>query len=165
MRRTIMLALILTTTGLVIVQRTANGQEAAVVQQMVAGEGEAGDCVICHEDCPEGWHLAAPAGTYSIPAVWTRNGGVHLNGECFTGSCATKHGPACTSGSNLAAADVQALRKSILKRDPQAIRSLIAAHPKNMVHNGARSAVQLMNCSGQVIAHLPLSATLSAQIG
>jgi hypothetical protein len=55
----------------------------------------------------------------------TRNGGVHLDGQRRSGSCATKHGPPCEE-QTFAAADVEELRLAILHENARAIRSAVA---------------------------------------
>lgn len=121
-----------------------------------------GDCVICHEDCPEGYHLAANQG-FSLKKVWNRNGGAHLDWECRTGSCETKHGPeGCTGG--VVYNDVKELRNAIRNNDVQTLHALIAEHPDNILPNFDRAAVQLANCEGELYAHFPANAELLGRL-
>jgi hypothetical protein len=115
-------------------------------------------CVQCHEDCPVGWHLAANAGTYTLPVNWYRNGGAHLDGLCRSGTCSTKHGPQdCEEPPPFAAID-----RAIMNRDGGEVRRLVESHSKYLAVNVDRGAIQVSNCTGHVVAHIPIDSNLLA---
>jgi hypothetical protein len=114
-------------------------------------------CVQCLEDCPVGWHLAANAGTYTLPVEWYRNGGAHLDGLCRSGTCQTMDGPSdCKEPDNFAAVDLKALDQAVASRNPAELRRLVGFHSRYPAFNSERGAIQLSNCIGQIIAHMPV---------
>jgi hypothetical protein len=88
-----------------------------------------------------------------------RNGGPHNDYQCRSGTCATKHGPACEGGT-LALADLRSLRAAVATNDVQRIIDMLSAHPSQVTVNHHRSAVQVADCTGDVVAHLPLEASV-----
>lgn len=52
------------------------------------------------------------------------------------------------------------LRGSIEAKDVQAVRDLLANHTQSTALNVERSAVQVLNCEGAVIAHFPVGQKL-----
>ncbi|MDE2764440.1 MAG: hypothetical protein OXK74_16930 [Gemmatimonadota bacterium] len=132
-------------------QAPNNGVAEAVAMSMVGP-----DCIFCDddEDCPDGQHEAWEA--HMFPN-FTRNGGVHISKPCFPGSCWTKHGPACGPGGGpLRMVDMDRLRGSIEAKDVHAVKDLLANHTQSAALNVERSAVQVMDCEGAVIAHFPV---------
>ena len=84
--------------------------------------------------------------------------------QCFPGTCDTKHGPECTEnpdgGGMFTMVDMDRLRGSIEAKDVQAVKDLLADHTQSTALNVERSAVQVMNCEGTVIAHFPVGQKL-----
>ena len=121
---------------------------------------DAGDCIFCSTyGCPGGEHDAWE----TFLENFTRNGGVHLDMECKSGTCWTMHGPACPDpdgGGTFAMVDMDRLRGSIEAKDVQAVKDLLADHTQSTALNVERSAVQVMNCEGAVIAHFPVGQKL-----
>ena len=93
---------------------------------------------------------------------YTRNGGVHLSQPCFPLSCAVKHGPSCGRGEEetFAMVDMDRLRGSIEAKDVQTVKDLLASHTQSTALHLERSAVQVIDCVGAVIAHFPVSQDL-----
>lgn len=121
-------------------------------------DGETGPCVICHEDCPIGEHVAANDG-FSAPLlpIWHRNGGAHNGLQCLTGSCATKHGPDTCGGAMLLERDLRELEEAAARDQTDRIEVLLRRYPVSLVHNVRRNAMQVFDCQGTVMAHIPLS--------
>lgn len=114
------------------------------------------DCVHCDEsECPFGEHDAWDVETF-IP-YWHRNGGAHPPSQpCFTGFCDAKHGPPGCGGGFLMA-DAEAFRSALLRDDVAGVRQLLAEFSEGATLNVERSAVQLVDCHGAVIAHMPVT--------
>lgn len=110
--------------------------------------------VYCHEDCEPGSHNALDL--VSTPANATGNGGVHLDGQCRSGSCDTMHGPLCEERQMFAAADVEAVRLAILYEDAQAIRAAVATDGSPFHLSADRKAIQVADCTGEFVAHFPV---------
>lgn len=137
-------------------QHTGDGTAEAVAMSM-AGT----DCVFCDEDaCPGGSHDAWEP-TIADPN-YTRNGGVHLDYECYPGTCSTMHGPRCGGSPDpfddpvIAMVDMDRLRGSIEANDVQAVKDLLASHTESTALNIERSAVEVTDCRGAVVAHFPV---------
>jgi len=124
----------------------------------------------CYEgslvDCQSGYHDAY--NQWGIDANAMRNGGAHPSppNNCFEGYCPNKHGPMCdgSGGPDFAAADLEAVRLAIRDGDAANLRIMLAAHPTRTNLNVAREAVQITDCFGSVIAHLPTSTALVREI-
>lgn len=118
------------------------------------------DCdVDCGENhCAGGWHEAWE----TTPAFyfWHRAGGVHLNEQCEEGTCATTHGPECAVGG----LELERLRTSIVAGETAAIAAIARANPSQVTINERRSAIQIANCRGEVVVHLPMSAALTSAV-
>ena len=56
--------------------------------------------------------------------------------------------------------DMDQLRGSVETEDAQAVKSLLANHTESTALNVERSAVQVMDCEGTVIAHFPIGKKL-----
>ena len=121
-------------------------------------------CVICHEDCPVGEHVAANGG-YSLPLNWRRNGGAHNGFACLAGSCATKHGPEGCSGGMLQRGDVESLERAVLAGSVSEVEGLIQRFPENIALNTERGAVQVRDCTGGLIAHFPVDPDIASSLG
>jgi hypothetical protein len=129
---------------------------------------DAGDCIFCANGgeaeadwCQVGWHDAWEP--VLIEPNFTRNGGAHYSRKCFRYTCDVRHGPACTDangGGTFTMVDMDRLRGSIEARDGQAVKYLLANHTQSTALNVERSAVQVMNCEGTVIAHFPVGQKL-----
>jgi len=126
-------------------------------------EADGGPCVLCHEDCPEGEHVAADGG-YTLPLNWKRNGGAHGGYACMSGSCATKHGPEGCGGGMLQKSDVANLERALLAGADAEVDRLLKHFPDNIELNGTRSAVQVRDCTGGLIAHLPAGLDIVASL-
>lgn len=144
-------------------QAPSDGAAEAVAMPMV----DADDCIFCidiHPDCEAGEHQAWEAVAFPN---YTRNGGVHNSKPCFPGSCDTKHGPACPpreGGGHFAMVDMEQLRGSIKAKDARAVKDLLADYAHSTALNVERSAVQVINCQGAVIAHFPVGQKLLHQV-
>ena len=144
-------------------QAPSNGVAGAVDMAMPMADQ---DCIACEplpDYCPDGWHDAWE----TIPRLrnYTRNGGVHPIGppeeQCFPGTCDEKHGPACSDGGGMfAMVDMDRLRGSIEQKNVQAVKDVLANHTLSTALNVERSAVQVMDCEGAVIAHFPVGQKL-----
>jgi hypothetical protein len=118
------------------------------------------------EACEEGEHDAFDS---AMPSTWNavRNGGAHVTQPlCRTGTCATHHGPLPCLIVELPGVDVLAtIQKALISDDAPVIARLISAAPKRIVLNVSRSALQVVGCSGGIVAHMPVSADLMAKVG
>lgn len=107
----------------------------------------------CSTDCPlTGFHKALAAGQL--------NGGDNPNGthdECFELTCNSTH--PCSSGFL-----VDQTELAIDRGNGEALRHLLAANPAILI-NRSRSAVQVRNCGGDIVASLPASAELLDRLG
>ena len=137
-------------------QAPSNGAAEAVAMSMVGA-----DCIFCtNHTCDPGYHEAWEA------FVWpnySRNGGPHVSKRCFKGTCDSNHSPFCgfpDGGGTFAMVDMDRLRGSIEAKDVQAVKDLLANHTQSTALNVERSAVQVMNCAGAVIAHFPVGQKL-----
>ncbi len=119
------------------------------------------DCIFCDEaECPGNMHDAYEP--QIADANYTRNGGVHLDYECYPGTCDTLHGPKCSlgGGGTMTMVDIDRLRGSIKAKDGRAVKNLLANHTQSTALNVERSAVQVLDCEGAVIAHFPVGQKL-----
>lgn len=113
-------------------------------------------------DCPHGWHDAWEVSSY--PSA-QRGQGAHNGQRCFSGTCDEKH-PACGEGGGdtFARVDHEGLRLSLATNNHRGASEVIAQHPKFLTVNVARSAVQVRNCVGDVVAHFPLESSAIARL-
>jgi hypothetical protein len=137
--------------------RSGSTSPASAAVLTVAG-ASFDDCdVACYssvcaaEDYHDAWLMEPPY------ANATRNGGPHNDGKCREGTCDTKHGPMCDLSVEFASGDFEALRRGLVESDLQPVRALLAKHSNVLFVNVARSAVQVSDCEGNVVAHLPLA--------
>ena len=121
----------------------------------------AGDAWMCDTYCS---HLGCEAGEHW--AVGTdepeegnanRNDGWHFQ-DCKAGTCEFTHGPLCEP--TLAALPADRLIRMLQARDTEGVEAFMAAHPERVWVNVPRSAVQVADCTGVVVAHLPVSRDL-----
>lgn len=137
----------------------SNGAAEAVVEAVAMSMVDSdGDCITCdRQDCRRRYHNARNP-TPEDPANWSRNFGVHVSEPCFSGSCWQKHRPRCSSedGLTVAMVDMEQLRGSIEAKDVKDVKDLLANHTESTALNVERSAVQVMDCGGAVIAHFPV---------
>jgi hypothetical protein len=123
------------------------------VQSLLGPDG--GPCVICHEDCPVGEHIAANGG-YTLPLTWQRNGGAHNGLVCLPGTCASRHGPEGCGAAMLRLPEFRDLDDAVRMGREGEVRQLATAYRSQIELNVSRSALQVRDCEGQLIAHLPL---------
>jgi len=114
--------------------------------------------VSCDIDCGEqycdgGYHDAWE--THPNFYFWTRNGGVHTGvDDCRAGTCDTMHGPWCNPMEE-DRPDMDAIRKYSRDSDAQSIAAVVSRDPR-VTFNSDRSAVQVIDCKGSVVMHLPV---------
>lgn len=141
-------------------EETGIGLAAVAMAAPIAAD----DCVACEDGedpisshgCFEGEHDAWD--TFPEDEEWTRNGGAHI-GEpyCRSGSCDVKHGPACIQVGSPSNETVEQLRVAVQADDAQSIAGIVRAHSGSISVNVRRSAVQIVDCNGAVLWHLPVS--------
>ncbi len=114
-----------------------------------------GPCVICHEDCPTGEHVAANGG-YTLPLTWKREGGAHTGFACLPGTCEANHGPSGCGAGMIQQTDIEQVRLAAKRGDEGKVGSLVRSYPTNIAWNGTRNAVQIRDCLGGLMAHFPI---------
>ncbi len=136
-----------------------NAVAEAVAMSMGGGVGDCLTCIDnynCRDDEHQAWRplLARPN--------WSWGKGPHVSKPCFPGSCKSEHSPACElgRGGTFAMVDMDRLRGSIAAKDAHAVKDLLADHTESTALNVERSAVQVMDCEGTVIAHFPVGKKL-----
>ena len=160
-----LVALVVATAGLILDLPSASA--AAVTSSAVLDDGEAG-CLFCTNGepifCAPDEHHAYPG--QSGLGTWARAGGAHNGSPCKDGSCETKHGPCALAkaGGSTFETDLELVRSSIDSGDPAAVSRLLLRFAGRVVVNVERSAVQVLGCTGGVVAHLPISNTLVASL-
>ena len=145
----------------------SEGHAAPVVLDAVAlqggGDGDGGSgCLLCLDMpfyCSEGEHDAFD---HEYNPTSQRGAGAHsLSNRCFDGSCSEKH-PTCQG---FADASMEMLKASIRRNDALRIQGMMESRTDGLVaFNAERSAIQLVNCSGAVVAHFPVSDVLSQEL-
>jgi hypothetical protein len=98
-------------------------------------------------------------------AMWY--GGPHAEppNHCVAGTCATKHGEGlCEGPPEFALQDLEILRGALAREDASSAGAVLSRHQDHIRVNGERQAVQVMNCSGEVVAHFPVSAGFVASL-
>jgi hypothetical protein len=85
--------------------------------------------------------------------------GPHYDFNCYEGTCDDEH-EACTPE----AEGLEQLRTALATADVVAAAAVIAEHEGTVAVNAARSAVQVSNCSGEVVAHLPISNAFARKV-
>jgi hypothetical protein len=117
------------------------------------------DCGDNEPLCPDGQHDA----WNTVPAfmAWTRNGGVHaFPQDCRAYTCDVRHGPFCGYWPG----GLEDLRTSVLAQDAKTIAATTRSDPKEVVVNTERSALQIVNCKGAVVVHIPMSSALVSAV-
>lgn len=139
-------------TAVVTMSRLGGRLEAAEpVNVLTMAFGSMDDCVDCFE-CGGNGHKAFQLlnGYHELGA------GVHST--CFeTGSCALQHPMTCNIGSTELKETLERVRLAVLAADEvQLIR--IVGDDDRVQFVQTRSAVQVVGCGGQVVAHFPVGA-------
>jgi hypothetical protein len=153
------------TVGAAAVSNPASSSAAVIAIPIAYDNDEDNLCdLICGDGdavgCQEGWHDAWRP--QSDPDA-KRGGGAHSpTPVCYEGTCEERH-PACTNN-GFAAIDFEEFRFALAAGDIGTAVSLIAEHPENLIVNTARHAVQVVNCSGAIIAHLPVDPRLMTRL-
>lgn len=107
-------------------------------------------------DCTAGWHDAWDSPENNA----TRNGGAHLDYQCREYTCDVRHGPLCGGGTEITFAEMERIRSSLTQGEAGQLYEVIERHPERTFLNVARSALQVLNCKGDVVAHFPMSERL-----
>jgi len=131
----------------------------------VSGTGCDIDCTDDEPYCAGGEHDAWD--THPNFYFWTRNGGAHaFPWDCRPGACDTMHGPYCPLPGldPMTNAQLEELRTSILSEDVWALSAMVAARSGEVKVNLQRSAIQLVNCDGDVFMHLPIALALAKAV-
>jgi Tfp pilus assembly ATPase PilU len=58
----------------------------------------------------------------------------------------------------------QALRHAVARNDARDIRAMLETHAQRLVLNTARSALQVLDCDGDYVAHLPLARSMVGEL-
>ena len=108
--------------------------------------------------CPTDYHIALTTEVESARNVeWGT--GPHNDYMCYPQDCETKHGFDCVIPEGL-----EALRASLVDGDANRASMLIRQNNERVVLNRARSALQALSCTGEVIAHMPISPVFAARV-
>jgi hypothetical protein len=108
--------------------------------------------------CPTDYHIAILTEVESARNVeWGT--GPHYDYQCYPQSCQAKHGFDCEFIEGL-----EDLRTSLVTVDAQRTSSLIRQGNDRVVLNLARSAIQALNCRGEVVAHMPVSSPFARRV-
>jgi hypothetical protein len=139
--------------------------DLVIASETLATPIPASSAFACDVDCSEQSCLDGEHDAWdTTPAFyrWTRNGGAHSGGQCFEGTCDTKHGPECQleGEGNVTNAEMEDLRRSILSSNKERVAAFLAAHPRRAHLNLDRAALQLLNCNGSVTLHMPIPGPL-----
>lgn len=148
--------------GLVTIAASPVGSTVPAVLALAVVQEE--ECnTFCHRnECDQNEHVAV--GVDDSEANSQQNDGWHLT-FCATGSCAQKHGPLCgDTGTQFAASDLGELTGALADLDTEGVRAVLAQHGSQVVVNVERSALQVVDCTGAVRAHLPVTPTLIAAV-
>ena len=87
----------------------------------------------------------------------TRGGATHF--DCYSGTCDDHH-PQCIE---VPAAQLDALEQAAIAGDQAKVKSMLEEH-QTLTVNIERSALQLLDCGGNVVAHVPAPATLIREL-
>ena len=109
-------------------------------------------CVAGQNGCATGYHYAFEA------FFGTREGAEHF--DCIQLSCDDGH-PQCDL--NLEAGELEVLEHAATAGDRAKVESILDEHPSLTV-NIERSAVQQLDCGGNVAAHIPVAPTLIGEL-
>lgn len=109
--------------------------------------------------CPTDYHMAQTTEVETARNVeWGT--GPHNDYMCYPQDCETKHGFDCEPIPE----GLEALRASLADGDARRASMLIRRNNERVVLNRARSAVQALSCTGEVIAHMPVSPAFAARV-
>lgn len=93
---------------------------------------------------------------------FSRNEGWHM--QCRNGDCESTHGPECDcpGGDCLTygAPEFETFRAMLAEGDAEGAGAILAIYQGQVIVNSERNAVQVVDCSGGVWAHLPVSHSL-----
>jgi hypothetical protein len=156
MRR--MILLLCGATALAVAQAHRPQSVGAAVIGTSLGVSALGECdVRCSHpgDCPSDWH---DAWDDEDPNAM-RNGGAHIDYQCRSGTCDVKHGPLC-GGDHFAATDLELLRGALAVNNVGRATSVLRTHGTQTLVNVERLAVQVVDCNGVVVAHLPVPVSM-----
>ena len=141
---------------------------AAVVAAPVLAVGD-GECdIFCQEgapaNCEEGDHDAyyLPYGQWHLYNASTGSG-PHNDKECWPDLCEDEHSPVCYAFA-AASADLESLRASLARASVRDVRNMLAKHEAHYVVNTERSAIQILNCTGDAVAHFPIPGALTRDL-
>ncbi len=107
----------------------------------------------CREDqCGLGEHRAVGTDRKDEQNA-TRGDGWH--DKCDAGTCSDNHGPICGAGGiQLAGAEFEELRRFLADNDATKAAAIVAKNRGSVEVNRARSAIQVLDCQGNLWAHL-----------
>jgi hypothetical protein len=164
MNRTLLSIGLIGIVGAVLHVRSPAPVRAAAVGTPLSAAALACD-VYCQEpqDCEPGWHDAwDPPPSPNA----TRNGGAHIVAECREGTCDVMHGPLCGGfgGDGFSAVELETLRAFLARGDAAGMHAILAQHAESIMLNADRSAIQVLSCAGDVVAHLPATKRLVAAL-
>jgi hypothetical protein len=132
-----------------------------VYSSVLATPFEDSDCTVSCDDqvCAGGEHYAWES---SIPH---NTGDPHNLTPCLTGTCGDYH-PWCRNPDDepLTSADMDLLREALASEDLAASVVRLSRAGTAAEINVQRSAVQLLDCRGLVVAHLPLRTSFVAEL-
>ena len=143
---------------------------AAVISAPIASIDGGGCDIFCWNDepagCEEGWHDAfyLPEGQWHQYNALT-NSGPHNDNQCYDRRCddPETHGPPCMSFA-AAGADLDGLRGSLAQGSVPRLRTMLKKHQAHFVLNIERSSIQILNCAGDAVAHLPIPRSMVSQL-
>lgn len=101
-------------------------------------------------------HIAEGGGSTA-----TEGAGLHPD-SCLTGVCVQYH--PCTEVGFVTTESLEQIRKSLAAGKMEPAAALIARHSKFLSVSTDRSALQVKNCSGRLVAHLPINSAKVAQL-
>jgi hypothetical protein len=113
------------------------------------------DCIVCNDqwDCPVDHHIAP-----NVEGEFQRSGGSH--GSCWEGLCTAEVGglpakhPRCAPE---APEQLQELLAAVASNRPEAVMVAVQSFGDKLRVVPERQALQLLGCSGEIIAHIPAS--------
>ena len=114
------------------------------------------ECASILNPCDAGYHYAFDAG----PEGNHSSGEPHTNEPpegCLENTCTQMHPLDC---GDLAAFDEKAVAAAVASDDAAYLTRLISERPQNLEINQQRQALQIIDCHGHAIAHLPISDAL-----
>lgn len=124
------------------------------------------ECILYCNDgpfyCAETDHDAWDAGS-GYNAGWGEGGRHAIGSRCWPGTCQEEH--PCGLAFHFEVVDYERLRVALLAADGPAARAALATlGPSAAKFNARRSAIQLIGCNGDVVAHLPVTQIVAASL-